>query len=131
MKDYTNFDDLNLYLSCIKSISVDYSHRTITMFFAKPFDLQAKKLKYVESKLILHDIRIMDFQQNFDEAEVPEFYRSALLTKHNNYKLKEGEKVYFFGIDWGCEYFHWHLVAKYHEIIEASQPLDLSELIWV
>ncbi len=131
MNDYTDFDDLRLYLAFIKSITVDYSNNDVTFFLAIPYDHQEAKLRYVESELVFHGVREMSFQQNLNELEVPEFYRSAVLDIHDDYKLNPGEKVIFLGVDWGSEYYKWHFVAKSYELLELSGPVPVNQLTWV
>jgi|GEM_PF-5474499 len=49
----------------------------------------------------------------------------------DDYSLKKDEKLYLFGVDWGSEYYHWHFVAKSHEIISVGQPIHVEQLAWV
>ena len=129
MTDYRDLDDLGLYLAFIKSVSIDYSERTVTVFMAKPYDTQESKRTYVETELVLQDVRVMNFEQNLTDLEVPQFYRSAVLKEHPEYELNE-ETVYYFGVDWGNEYCNWYFVAKSHQLSELTKPLG-DELTWV
>lgn len=131
MSEYLDFDDLELYLAFIKSVDIDYSSHCVTIAIAKPFDHNEEVLRYVESELRLSGVKEMDFAQNLKEEEIPEFYRSAVLEEHPDYELKKGEKVYFFGVDWGSEYYLWHLVAKSCELVKISGPVLGEELSWV
>ena len=128
--DYHNFDNLGLFLAFIKSVSVNYSNKTVTIFMAKPYNHRENKLRYVETELVLENVRIMDFEQNLIEVEVPEFHRSAMLKEHPSYILNE-EVVYYFGVDWGSKYCHWYFVAKSHKLNEITAPLEGSQLTWV
>lgn len=133
MEDYTNLDDLSLYLSFIKSVEINYSERNLKIFLAQPSNINSieKPLKYTESILTVKDLSKTDWQQNLIEKEVPEFYRSAIIQQHPNYSLEKGEVIYFFGVDWGSEYYHWHFVGKSHQIIPLSPPKNLVDLTWV
>ena len=131
MNDYKDNDDLGLFLAYVKSISVDYSSHDLTIFLAKPYDHKEHRLRYVESELALHGVRYMNFRQNLSESEVPEFHRSAVLEEHPDYELRDDEKVFFFGLDWGSEYCEWYFIANSYELREITEPLSGGQLTWV
>ncbi|MFN8177754.1 MAG: hypothetical protein U0167_07500 [bacterium] len=123
MSDYADRDDLGLFLTVIKSVSVDYSTHAMTFVVAKPFDHREPTLRFVETEVTLRSVRRMDCERNLDETELPEIYRSAVLDHHHSYALADGEKVFFFGIDWGSKYYEWYVVAKSCEVGSGSEPV--------
>lgn len=131
MTNYAEYDELGLFLAYLKSISVDYSAHDVTLFLARPYDHAESRLRYVESELVLHGVRDMRLRQNLAESEVPEFHRSAVLQEHPEYDLKEGEKLFYFGIDWGNEYCEWYITATSYEMREIRGPLNEDQLTWV
>lgn len=98
---------------------------------AKPYDHQAKDLGYVEGQLVIRDVREMRFQQNLNEFEVLEFYRSAVLETHPEFELEAGENVFFFGVDWGSNYYQWYFVARSCSFVKATEPKPGEQLLWV
>jgi hypothetical protein len=131
MNSHTDRDDLGLFLSFIKIISVDCANHSVAFRIAKPFDHQEKRLRYIETELVLRNVREMHFLQNVRESDTPEFYRSAVLDSHPTLTLHDGDKAYYFGVDWGSEYYEWHFVAQSHDLQSLSEPMPIEQLSWL
>ncbi len=79
----------------------------------------------------MRNVREMRFQQKLNDSEVPEFYRSAILDTHPEFELEAGENVFFFGVDWGSDYYKWYFIARSCSFVEASEPKPGEQLLWV
>jgi hypothetical protein len=129
MEDYYDHDDLGLYCAFIKSVTIDYSEKIIRIEYAKAVDDKYKE--YNELEIRISNIRYANCESNLEDEEVPEFYRSAIVTNPKQYKLEKEEKLFYFGVDWGAKYLHWHIIGKSYEIVKNKGPIKEEDLNWV
>lgn len=70
-------------------------------------------------------------ENNIEEKEVPEFYRSAIDEYSKKHQLYENEKLFYFGIDWENKYIHWHIIAKSYDIKRIRHSIKAADLEWI